>query len=167
MYAKCDASRRMELWDDIYSLANGMSSPWLIGGDFNVVLSGEEKIGGLPVVDSDHEDFRTCIESCELAQVHFKGSPFTWWNGRSGSDCIFERLDRILLNFEMQNIFPHFEVDHLPRTGSDHAPLVLSCEDRRIRFRKPFRFLKFWTEHASFKDVIRQQWDTNCSSNSF
>ncbi|KAH0657986.1 hypothetical protein KY285_026580 [Solanum tuberosum] len=44
VYAKCDASRRMELWDDIYSLANGMSSPWLIGGDFNVVLSGEEKI---------------------------------------------------------------------------------------------------------------------------
>ena len=59
--AKCDDSWRMELWDDIYSLANGMSSPWLISGDFNVVLSGKEKIGGLPVVDSNHEDFITFI----------------------------------------------------------------------------------------------------------
>lgn len=67
----------------------------------------------------------------------------------------------------MQNIFLHFEVDHLPRTGLDHASLVLSCEDRRIRSRNSFRFLKFLTKHASFKDVIRQQPDTDCSSDSF
>lgn len=44
---------------------------------FNVVLGGEEKIEGLPVVDEDSEDFRTCIESCDLNQVQFKGSLFT------------------------------------------------------------------------------------------
>lgn len=77
-----------------------------------MVLSAEEKIGGLPVEGSDYEDFKTCIESCDLAQVKFKGSPFTWWNEWAGNDCIFERLDRILINSELQNQFSHFEVDY-------------------------------------------------------
>lgn len=36
------------------------------------------------------EDFQNCIESNDLYQVQFKGSPFPCWNGRAESDCIFE-----------------------------------------------------------------------------
>ncbi|KAH0708725.1 hypothetical protein KY284_010152 [Solanum tuberosum] len=68
------------------------------GGDFNVKLNSEEKKGELLVVDADYEDFKNCIEFCDLVQVQFKGSPFTWWNGKVGKYCIFERLDRILIN---------------------------------------------------------------------
>lgn len=50
VYAKCDSTQRLELWDELYQLSVNMDRPWLIGGDFNVVLNGEEKIGGLPVV---------------------------------------------------------------------------------------------------------------------
>ncbi|KAH0679123.1 hypothetical protein KY284_020208 [Solanum tuberosum] len=82
VYAKCNAEDRLMLWEDIYQLSTDMDSPWLIGGDFNVVLNEEEKIGGLPVQDIDHEDFDICIHSCELEEIQFKGSPFTWWNGR-------------------------------------------------------------------------------------
>uniref|UniRef100_M1DHQ7 AP endonuclease/reverse transcriptase n=1 Tax=Solanum tuberosum TaxID=4113 RepID=M1DHQ7_SOLTU len=167
VYAKCDSIQRLELWDELFSIANRMDKPWIIGGDFNVVLNSEEKIGGLPVRDADCEDFKTCIESCDLAQVKFKGSPFTWWNGRDGNDCIFERLDRILTNLKFQNSFSHSEVDHLPRTGSDHAPMLLTCDDRCIIHRKPFKFLNFWTEHESFKEVIRLNWDTSISENTF
>ncbi|XP_075111413.1 uncharacterized protein LOC142181784 [Nicotiana tabacum] len=28
----------------------------------------------------------------------YKGSPFTWWNGRPNAACVFKRLDRILVN---------------------------------------------------------------------
>ncbi|XP_049364489.1 uncharacterized protein LOC125829284 [Solanum verrucosum] len=84
VYAKCNAEDRLMLWEDIYQLSTDMDSPWLIGGDFNVVLNAEEKIGGLPIHDTDHEDFDICIHSCELAEIQFKGSPFTWWTGRTG-----------------------------------------------------------------------------------
>lgn len=133
------------LWEDIYQLSADMESPWLIGGDFNVVLSEEEKIGGLQVHDVDHEDFDVCIQSCDLEEVQFKGSPFTWWNCRIGSDCIFERLDRMLSNQLMQNWFNHMEVEHLARTGSDHTPILLHMEEGVTTHRKPFRFLNFWT----------------------
>lgn len=95
------------LWEDIYHLSADIDSPWSIGGDFNVVLNEEEKIGGLPVQDIDHEDFEACIQGCNLAEVQFKGSPFTWWNGRTGNDCIFERLDRIVSNQLTQKWFTH------------------------------------------------------------
>ncbi|KAG5589342.1 hypothetical protein H5410_039856 [Solanum commersonii] len=151
VYVKCDSTQRLELWNDLYQLSEGMDRPWLIGGDFNRVLSGEEKIGELPIMADDYEDFKTCIEVCDLSQVQFKGSPFTWWNGRVGDDCIFERLDKNLINTDLQNMFSHSEVDHLPRTCSDHASMLLTCEDNITSKKKPFRFLKFWTEHETSK----------------
>ncbi|XP_060210670.1 uncharacterized protein LOC132637628 [Lycium barbarum] len=134
VYAKCSASERIELWEDIYHLSNTLSCSWLVGGDFNVVLNDEEKIGGNP------------------------GSPFTWWNGRADAACIFERLDRMLVNSLLLDNFGHIEVEHLARTGSDHAPLMCTYGDKHQKLVKPFKFLSFWIEHASFLDTVRQNW---------
>ncbi|XP_049406079.1 uncharacterized protein LOC125869665 [Solanum stenotomum] len=59
------------------------------------------------------------------------------------------------------------EVEHLSRTGSDHAPMFLTCGDRLSRHKKPFRFLKFWTENPSFIEVVRQNWCSNWAQNPF
>lgn len=71
-----------------------------MGGDFNVVLNEEEKIGGLPINPQDSEDFAFCVNSSDPVDVGFKESHFTWWNGRSNSECIFERFDRVLVNID-------------------------------------------------------------------
>ncbi|KAG5631193.1 hypothetical protein H5410_002910 [Solanum commersonii] len=81
VYAKCDEGISMNL-------------PWLVGGNFNVIINDEEKIGGLPVYPQEYEEFDICVNSCDLVDINFKGSPFTWWNGRADRDCIFKRLDR-------------------------------------------------------------------------
>ncbi|KAG5604761.1 hypothetical protein H5410_026253 [Solanum commersonii] len=103
-------------------------------------MNEEEKIGGLPVVTADYEDFACCIENCDLTEVNFRGGPFTWWNGRAGDDGIFERLDRVLVIQEMQNWSNFLEVEHLIRTGSDHAPMFLTFEENATQFNKPFNF---------------------------
>lgn len=113
------------------------------------------------------EDFLYCIESNELDHVQFKGSPFTWWNGRTCSDNIFERLDKILVISVFQDHFNVMEVEHLPRIGSDHAPFLFSCDNRDNRFIKPFRFLNFWTKHRGFKEIVRLNWDDEFSANPF
>ncbi|XP_070045254.1 uncharacterized protein LOC142163874 [Nicotiana tabacum] len=46
IYAKCSLPERMELWDNLYFLASDMEFPWVVGGDFNIVLHEYEKIGG-------------------------------------------------------------------------------------------------------------------------
>ncbi|KAH0660491.1 hypothetical protein KY289_029239 [Solanum tuberosum] len=63
VYAKCDTTQRIELWEELSQIVDGLDHPWIIRGNFNVVLNGDEKIDGLP--------------------VRYKGSPFTWWNGRA------------------------------------------------------------------------------------
>ncbi|XP_060170771.1 uncharacterized protein LOC132601723 [Lycium barbarum] len=151
VYAKCDAMEILALWNSLYVLADGMVALWLIGGDFNVILNEEEKIGGLPVLPSEYEDFAFCINSCELIKAGFKGSPFTWWNGRSDGQCIFKRLDKMLYNNLMQQWYGLIEVDHLARTGSDHAPLLLSCNEQQQQFIRPFQFMK-----QVFGDIFKQ-----------
>ncbi|XP_075099052.1 uncharacterized protein LOC142175940 [Nicotiana tabacum] len=101
---------RMELWDHLYYLASDMELPWLVGGDFNVVLHEDEKIGGLPVHPPEYEDFAFCVNSCGL----FEQGSCTIANDMWGADN---------------------------------------------NFVKPFRFLNFWTKHATFMDVVRQNWE--------
>ncbi|XP_075100762.1 uncharacterized protein LOC142176621 [Nicotiana tabacum] len=138
VYAKCCALERLELWDNLYYLASDMELPWLIGSNFNVVLGQEEKIGGLPVYPLEYEYFAFCVNSCGLFDLGYKGSPFTWWNGRPNKECIFKRL-----------------VEHLIRTGSDHAPLLMSCGKEAKKFVKPLKFLNFWAKHETFLDVSK------------
>ncbi|XP_060170566.1 uncharacterized protein LOC132601498 [Lycium barbarum] len=139
---------------------------WLIGGDFNVVLNYEEKIEGNPIQPQDIEEFAFCINSCELEEVKFKGSPFTWWNGRADEACLFERLDRMLVNSRLLGNFGNIEVEHLARTGSDHAPLLFRLnwstwehEDPFINFKCKIKKLKVvlskWSRKM-FGDIFKQ-----------
>lgn len=67
-YAKCDKIDRLALWEDIYFLYHNINVSWLIGGDFNVIMNEEERIGGLSVYPNEYEDFAFCINSFELVE---------------------------------------------------------------------------------------------------
>ncbi|XP_070010136.1 uncharacterized protein [Nicotiana sylvestris] len=133
----------------------------LVGVDFNVILHEDEKKGGLPVHPPEYEDFVFYVNSYGLFEQGYKGSPFTWWNGRYNIACIFKILDRIIVNLSFQNILPTIEVEYLIRTGSDHAQLLMTCGEQTTNVVKPFRFLNFWTKHATFMDVVRQNWEAD------
>ncbi|XP_059310169.1 uncharacterized protein LOC132061351 [Lycium ferocissimum] len=167
VYAKCDRIERIELWDSLYNLASDMNTPWLVGGDFNVITDEHEKYGGQPVSLNEVEDFRHCINTCNLTDLGYKGSVYTWWNGRGVGNCIFKRLDRCLGNFEFQQLFPGLEITHLIKNGSDHSPLLLECKEKAVQIRKSFRFLNFWVKHETFLDVVRANWNTDVPANSF
>ncbi|XP_060183147.1 uncharacterized protein LOC132613112 [Lycium barbarum] len=167
VYAKCDRIERIELWDSLYNLASNMNTPWLVGGDFNVIADEHEKYGGQPVSLNEVEDFRHCINTCNLTDLGYKGSVYTWWNGRGTGDCIFKRLDICLSNFEFQQLFPGLEITHLIKNGSDHSPLLLEYKEEVVQIRKSLRFLNFWVKHETFLDVVRANWNTDVPANSF
>ncbi|XP_060202918.1 uncharacterized protein LOC132631354 [Lycium barbarum] len=83
VYASTDRSGRIALWEDLYDMSSHITIPWLVGGDFNVITDDIEKFGGLPVQFAETKDFRQCIDICQLMDLGFTGSMFTWWNGRS------------------------------------------------------------------------------------
>ncbi|WMV30193.1 hypothetical protein MTR67_023578 [Solanum verrucosum] len=70
---------RRPLWDRLLFYAN-MELLWCTIGDFNVITSIEEKIGGLPYNINKSFEFIGVIEASGLTDLGYTGLPFTWCN---------------------------------------------------------------------------------------
>lgn len=71
-----------------------------------------------------------CLNYCQLIDLGFNGSKYTWRNKRRWDSLIIERLNRIVANVEWLNIYPEAHVTHLPRTHSDHCLLLLTLQNK-------------------------------------
>ena len=61
---------------------------WVLGGDFNMILSLEEKIGGTKKMEQDSGNFKTLIDLLKLVDIENSNGTFTWSNRRSGAQHI-------------------------------------------------------------------------------
>src|SRR5438067_8440368 len=126
---------------------------WAVGGDFNVFADYSEREGSNSDRTGEMSDFVHWISACELLDVGFDGSPFTW--ERSG---VRERLDRILFNEGWGHVFALVRVTHLPRLVSDHSPLLIRAKFSATTRPSSFRFQSMWVRHPTFLDLVRQVW---------
>nr|TKS13554.1 hypothetical protein D5086_0000053070 [Populus alba] len=69
---------RRALWEDFRRW--GMKSPWLLLGDFNSILTQEEKHNGELVSTYEIADFRKCCSDLRIADLNLTGSHFIWTN---------------------------------------------------------------------------------------
>ena len=60
VYAPSQFNRRKPFWDYLQNLAVNISLPWLLLGDFNDMISEDEKLGGL----SDRSEERRVGKEC-------------------------------------------------------------------------------------------------------
>ena len=58
--------QRLRLWEDLEQTVVNMTDPWHVIGDFNVILTPEDTIGGNEISDHEVRDFADCIELCGL-----------------------------------------------------------------------------------------------------
>ncbi|XP_070024616.1 uncharacterized protein [Nicotiana sylvestris] len=82
IYAKCTTMERKDLWSSIVDINLLIDGPWCIGGDFNVIMDPEEKLGGKPHRAYKFFDFITTMEACGFSDISFTGPRFTWCNNR-------------------------------------------------------------------------------------
>ncbi|XP_028784258.1 uncharacterized protein LOC114740307 [Neltuma alba] len=114
VYGPPKEAERSRVWDRLASLATSINGSWLCAGDFNEILNQNEKMGGNPRAARKILRFHKMISDCEFLDLEFKGSRFTWANGRIGVNNIKERIDRVFGNGEMREKFPkamHEEYD--------------------------------------------------------
>ncbi|XP_026435820.1 uncharacterized protein LOC113333608 [Papaver somniferum] len=83
IHAVCLTVDRRELWEDLFNISQ-KDCPWMIIGDFNVVLSYEEKIGRRRPLRISMQEFRNCLESCNLIQDTRTCIRYSWCNNISG-----------------------------------------------------------------------------------
>ena len=85
-------------WDEISSFMNShQDCHILLGGDFNVISSLEEKIGGVRVLISTAKEFHNWISNMNMIDIPTHNGISTQHNKRARSDFILERLDRFFL----------------------------------------------------------------------
>ncbi|XP_026420029.1 uncharacterized protein LOC113316010 [Papaver somniferum] len=127
---------RRELWKDMEEI-NVLNKPWLVLGDFNVVTCLEEKRGGL-------KPLRISI---------------------SGKKRIVCNLDREVFNYKWLEIYPSWGYKVGARGISDRGVLyganVVLPKPKNV----PFRALKVWKNHPSFKKIVIDSWNSDIIGN--
>ena len=146
-YGWPEASQKHKSWALLSHLATLVEGPWCCIGDFNAILLSSEKQSKHPPPYKQMEDFGLALESCRLADIGFRGYPFTWNNKRPGDTNTKERLDRAIANSEWRERFPASTLTHLFSHASDHASLLLqTMTDHGLRGRgaNGFKFGEAW-----------------------
>ena len=70
---------RRDLWDSLRMWCP--SDPWLVLGDFNSILSQDDKLNGNAISLYETNDFHNCCHDLGLFDLNYSGCHFTWSNG--------------------------------------------------------------------------------------
>ncbi|KAK9683154.1 hypothetical protein RND81_10G119900 [Saponaria officinalis] len=137
IYGWPELCNKYKTWDMLRSLCYGDNIPTILFGDFNEILSNNEKEGGA---------FRNALDDCALHDLGFTGNKFTWQRGKEVGRMIRERLDRAVHNF--------------PICYSDHAALLImdNPPQKICHKRKNFKFEPFWLSDPECKGIVEQAW---------
>ncbi|XP_024175552.1 uncharacterized protein LOC112181445 [Rosa chinensis] len=93
IYGVAVRGERHRTWSLIKTLASKQCSlPWLVAGDFNEIMSNNDKFGGPPRAVTPMATFRRTLADCDLLDMGFVGSHFTWSRPSTGN--ALEQLSR-------------------------------------------------------------------------
>ena len=77
VYGLSTPEQRKSLWKEMETLAKGISQPWLLVGDFNVILSAKDRLAGLPVAINEIKDFGECVRDMGVNALQWAGNYYT------------------------------------------------------------------------------------------
>ncbi|XP_026428070.1 uncharacterized protein LOC113323939 [Papaver somniferum] len=137
-------------WSSLTSYVSNFDGCKSFIGDFNAIVSVQEKFGGLPVLDSNISAFDDFIHQNHLSDLGFSIPAYTWSNDRAFQGIIRKRLDRIMANPEWCISYHSPVVLHLPRISSDHAHILLNTSRRIARVPPNYKFEAYWISHPEF-----------------
>jgi hypothetical protein len=129
-YGHLESARGSESWALLQHLKTIQPTSWLCFENFNEILKQLEKEGASIRQESQMEGFRTVLEICQLCDLGYSGSHFTWSNNRMDDSFTKERLELALANMEWFSRFQSVMVKTLAARTSDHSPILISfCDE--------------------------------------
>ncbi|XP_028093960.1 uncharacterized protein LOC114294059 [Camellia sinensis] len=173
VYASPNSNKRDELWEQLTTIAQSMDKPWLVAGDFNDFSSSNEKrsLQGSNTQSINQDlrrgsKFNDRLNIYKLMDLGCAGPRLTWSNNRKGWANTIVRLERALCNTEWRITFLDGAVKNLPRTYSDHSPLMVLTQGKPPfnPVCRPFKFMAAWLTHENFKAIVENSWTNTTSS---
>ncbi|XP_019237563.1 PREDICTED: uncharacterized protein LOC109217751 [Nicotiana attenuata] len=153
VYGKHSIQDSKSLWTDSERTMSGIQDPNLTMGDFNSILSTENRVMGNPVREGEVIDFKRFIADVGLAELKTIGRNYTWTNNH-----VHSRIDIILANAEWVQKWPNMEGTIMQPGFSDHCPLMVTVAEPTERGKRPLKFFNCLASHHKFDDIVRECW---------
>ncbi|XP_050220125.1 uncharacterized protein LOC126670437 [Mercurialis annua] len=145
------------LWHKLIDLSRKTTGAWYVQGDFNAVLTNEDRCGGCPL-DEDHSyELSNCIFTAGISELKSIGCHFTWNNNQLGENIIWRRLDRVFGNGDACAAFQRVYFEALACGVSDHSPFITILQNDQESGFRGFKFNNFWTLHPEFNNIIDEE----------
>ena len=84
------------------------------------------------------------------------GRQFTWANNQD--NLVMSTIDRVFCTTELDAMFPLSSSQALPRTGSDHTPILWDSGVDGTPKNSSYKFEKWWLLRAEFKELVEKNW---------
>ena len=163
VYGPMKKRKRKLFWEELGALRGLWEGPWCIGGDFNMVLSPNDR-NSVGRISHHMRRFNEVINELGLRDLPLQGGPFTWRGGHNNQRM--SRLDRFLVSADWESQFSNVFQRTLPRPVSDHCPVLLDSDGLKSG-PSPFCFENMWLKAVGFKDLLRGWWQSLHFSGSF
>lgn len=95
--------------------------PWILAGDFNCILNGNERSGGVRLPHVGCKWFQKFLFDNGLKVFEASGAQFTWY--REGLSW---GLDRAIENTLWDSFTPNCTIRNLHKLKSDHQPIFIT-----------------------------------------
>lgn len=119
VYGPQDEDGKVAFLQEIRDVCRDCTGPWMLCGDFNLILRNEDKNNG-NLNRRMMGRFRRCISDLALREVYLNGRRYTWSNAQSPPTLV--RLDRVLCTSGWDDAVGDCHLRCLASVVSDHSP---------------------------------------------
>lgn len=145
---------KVEFLDELMSVRQTISCPWLVAGDFNLLLDATDK-NKTNVNRRNMGRFRRFVDDMALKDLTLHGRRYTWTNEQANPTM--EKLDRVLISTDWEEMFPYCFLQALSTDMSDHCPLHLAS-NALPQPRRRFHFENWWIKIPGCQEAIQEAW---------
>ncbi|XP_075481232.1 uncharacterized protein LOC142521946 [Primulina tabacum] len=165
-YGFHDRGKRSESWALLRSLSSQSTLPWCIIGDFNDLLSPDDKKGKHEHPQWLYNGFRQAVMDSGLSGLPLIVYPFTWARGKGTTTAVEERLDRALVTPSWMSKFPSAQFHNFCASVSDHSPILINTTPRmQMDIARDFMFENKWLKEPDLQPFITSIWETSAGGN--
>ncbi|XP_060182124.1 uncharacterized protein LOC132611764 [Lycium barbarum] len=164
VYGFNTVAARREIWRQLRVISLSMAEPWVILGDFNIVLSVNDRVNGAPIQAPKLVDFQECVEDLNLGLLTWRGSQYSWCNKRDADDRVYSLIDRALGNdlwfMQYSNLTAHYPPTPPSPECSDHSPIIINTGVVQHKLPRPFRLYNVLMQQQTFQTMVTNVWRT-------
>ncbi|KAG2291193.1 hypothetical protein Bca52824_037862 [Brassica carinata] len=147
VYASNERAERTDLWVELMNTCQTFSLD-------SIIHPSEHSSTEVDHLTANMVELRDCFHQMSLYDLRSHGSHFTWSNKQPDSP-ITKKLDRLLINNQILNLFPNCTASFLPSLTSDHCPCLVDLAYKTPSHgTKPFKFYNYLAKHLSTSNAI-------------